>query len=86
MFGAVSRVIRNVRQIEETAIRAVLAHNNGNRKATARAIGFSYRMLLYKLRDMDIPSVRRSRSFMNVNLGAADADLSAITRRKPTVA
>jgi two-component system response regulator AtoC len=62
-----------IRQIEETVIRAVLARNNGNRKATAGALGISYRMLLYKLRDMDFPSLRRSRSFANVNIGAAGA-------------
>ena len=62
-----------IRQIEETVIRTVLARNNANRKITAAALGISYRMLLYKLRDMDVPSVRRSRLAMD-NARAADAD------------
>jgi two-component system response regulator AtoC len=62
-----------IRQIEETVIRTVLARNNANRKITAAALGISYRMLLYKLRDMDVPSVRRSRLAMD-NARAADAE------------
>ena len=48
-----------IRQIEKQVIRTVLARNNGNRKVTAGALGISYRMLLYKLRDMQMPSLRR---------------------------
>ncbi len=50
-----------IRQIEETVIRAVLARNDGNRKATAGALGISYRMLLYKLRDMRMSAQSQSR-------------------------
>jgi two-component system response regulator AtoC len=60
-----------IRQVEETVIRTVLARNNANRKITAAALGISYRMLLYKLHDMDVPSVRRSRLAMD-NARAAD--------------
>jgi two-component system response regulator AtoC len=67
--------VQAVRQIEETVIRVVLARNKGNRKATAGALGISYRMLLYKLRDMEIPSLRRSRSLIDVSHGVAGADL-----------
>lgn len=62
-----------IRQVEETVIRTVLARNNANRKNTAAALGISYRMLLYKLRDMDVPSARRSRLAMD-NARVADAD------------
>jgi hypothetical protein len=51
----------------------VRARNNANRKITAAALGISYRMLLYKLRDMEIPSVRRSRLAMD-NIRAGNAD------------
>jgi two-component system, NtrC family, response regulator AtoC len=62
-----------IRQVEETVIRTVLARNNANRKITAAALGISYRMLLYKLRDMDVPSARRSRLVLD-NARTADAD------------
>ena len=62
-----------VRHLEETVIRTVLARNNGNRKATAGALGISYRMLLYKLHDMGISSLRRSRvSIGSFPAGEAD--------------
>ncbi len=51
-----------VRQVEETVIRTVLARHNSNRKATAEALGMSYRTLLYKLRDMNIHSARRGQT------------------------
>jgi two-component system response regulator AtoC len=48
-----------VKQIEGQIIRTMLARNHGSRRATAEALGISYRGLLYKLRELDLLSSRR---------------------------
>jgi len=63
-----------IRDVEDTVIRAALARNNGNRKATAGALGISYRMLLYKLREMNVPSLRSSRQLLGAVLDPEDGD------------
>lgn len=45
-----------VREIERRLILRVLEANNWNRKKAARALSISYRALLYKIREADLPS------------------------------
>jgi two-component system, NtrC family, response regulator AtoC len=45
-----------VRELERKVILRVLEANNWNRKKTARALGISYRALLYKIREAGLPS------------------------------
>ena len=47
-----------VQELERKIILRVLQANHWNRKRTARALGISYRALLYKIRDAGLPSVR----------------------------
>ncbi|HZD32346.1 MAG TPA: sigma-54 dependent transcriptional regulator [Candidatus Angelobacter sp.] len=51
---------QTVRKIEARIIVSALHANNWNRKKTARALGLSYRALLYKLKDVGIPQRRGS--------------------------
>ena len=51
---------QTVRKIEARIILGALHANNWNRKKAARALGISYRALLYKLKDVGIPQRRGS--------------------------
>ena len=62
--GTVSlkRVTREaVRELERQVILKALHSHNWNRKRAARALGISYRALLYKIRDAGLPSTRSVR-------------------------
>ena len=50
-----------VRELERKIILKVLQHHHWNRKQAARALGISYRALLYKIRDAGLPSNRAPR-------------------------
>jgi two-component system response regulator AtoC len=50
-----------VRELERKIILKVLQANHWNRKQAARALGISYRALLYKIRDAGLPSNRSAR-------------------------
>ena len=50
-----------VRELERKIILKVLQANHWNRKQAARALGISYRALLYKIRDAGLPSNRSLR-------------------------
>jgi two-component system response regulator AtoC len=52
---------QTVRKIEAKIILSALHANNWNRKKAARSLDISYRALLYKLKDVGIPT-RRSLS------------------------
>jgi len=47
-----------VRELERKIILKVLQANNWNRKRSARALNISYRALLYKMREGELPSAR----------------------------
>ena len=49
---------QTVRKVEARIILSALHANNWNRKKAARAVGISYRALLYKLKDVGIPQRR----------------------------
>jgi two-component system, NtrC family, response regulator AtoC len=49
---------QTVRKVEARIILSALHANNWNRKKAARALGISYRALLYKLKDVGIPQRR----------------------------
>jgi two-component system, NtrC family, response regulator AtoC len=51
---------QTVRKIEARVILSALHANNWNRKQAARALGISYRALLYKLKDVGLPQRRGS--------------------------
>jgi len=51
---------QTVRKIEARIILSALHANNWNRKKAARALGISYRALLYKLKEVGIPQRRGS--------------------------
>jgi len=51
---------QTVRKFEARIILSALHANNWNRKKAARAVGISYRALLYKLKDVGIPQRRPS--------------------------
>jgi two-component system response regulator AtoC len=51
---------QTVRKMEARIILSALHANNWNRKKAARALGISYRALLYKLKDVGIPQRRSS--------------------------
>ena len=51
---------QTVRKVEARIILSALHANNWNRKKAARALGISYRALLYKLKDAGIPQRRAS--------------------------
>jgi two-component system response regulator AtoC len=53
---------QTVRKIETRIILSALHANNWNRKKAARALGISYRALLYKLKEVGIPQRRGSTS------------------------
>ena len=60
-----------VQQVEREVIQKVLQNHNWNRKRAARALGISYRALLYKIRDAGLPSrhvLRRSGVLANTDL------------------
>src|SRR5258706_2539415 len=50
-----------VRELERKVILKVLQQHHWNRKQSARALGISYRALLYKIRDAGLPSYRALR-------------------------
>jgi len=50
-----------VRELERKVILKVLQQHHWNRKQAARALGISYRALLYKIRDAGLPSNRALR-------------------------
>lgn len=50
-----------VRELERKVILKVLQQHHWNRKQSARALGISYRALLYKIRDAGLPSNRALR-------------------------
>ena len=50
------------RDLERKIILKVLQANNWNRKRAARALSISYRALLYKMRDAQLPSARGNNS------------------------
>lgn len=47
-----------VQELERKIILKILQNNEWNRKRTARALNISYRALLYKIRDVGVPSKR----------------------------
>jgi two-component system, NtrC family, response regulator AtoC len=47
-----------VHELERKIILKVLQHHHWNRKRAAKALGISYRALLYKIRDAGLPSTR----------------------------
>ena len=49
---------QTVRKIEARIILSALHANNWNRKKAARALGISYRALLYKLKEVGVPQRR----------------------------
>ena len=51
-----------MRKIEARIILGALHANNWNRKKAARALGISYRALLYKLKEVGIPQRRAAAS------------------------
>ena len=51
---------QTVRKVEGRIILSALHANNWNRKKAARALGISYRALLYKLKDVGVPQRRAS--------------------------
>jgi len=53
---------QTVRKVEGRIILSALHANNWNRKKAARALGISYRALLYKLKEVGIPQRRASPS------------------------
>jgi two-component system response regulator AtoC len=58
---------QTVRKIEARIIMGALHANNWNRKKAARALGISYRALLYKLKDVGIPQRRASAPALRVD-------------------
>jgi two-component system response regulator AtoC len=56
---SLKKITRNAtRELERKLILKVLQANNWNRKRTARVLNISYRALLYKMRDADLPAGR----------------------------
>ncbi|HWR51668.1 MAG TPA: sigma-54 dependent transcriptional regulator [Bryobacteraceae bacterium] len=66
-------VRKGVRQIEHAAILKALHANRWNRRAAARELKISYRALLNKMRDAEIPQKRAARSSDGVSHGGAPA-------------
>ena len=58
---------QTVRKVEARIILGALHANNWNRKKAARAIGISYRALLYKLKDVGIPQRRAATPALRVD-------------------
>src|SRR5271166_1103289 len=63
---------QTVRKIEARIILSALHANNWNRKKAARALGISYRALLYKLKEVGIPQRRAPISTLRGDDGKAD--------------
>lgn len=66
-----------VHELERKIILSVLQSNEWNRKRTAKALNISYRALLYKIREVGVPSKRAQNSGVAKPLqalSAADAD------------
>jgi transcriptional regulator with PAS, ATPase and Fis domain len=56
---SLKRITRQtVQDLERRLILQVLASNNWNRKKAARVLKISYRSLMYKIREMNIPPLR----------------------------
>lgn len=70
---SLKRVTREaVRELERQIILKSLQAHNWNRKRAARALGISYRALLYKIRDAGLPSNRSAKRVEPVAGVAAD--------------
>ncbi len=63
-----------VRELERKVILKVLQQHHWNRKQSARALGISYRALLYKIRDAGLPSNRALRLRQAEKNRSADND------------
>jgi len=63
-----------VRELEGKIILKALEAHNWNRKQVARALGISYRALLYKVREAGIPSRRSARRAEAVSSPAQGAN------------
>lgn len=63
---------QTVRKIESRIILSALHANNWNRKKAARALGISYRALLYKLKEVGIPQRRATVSALRGEDGKAE--------------
>ena len=50
---------RAVRQVERKVILKMVEASNWNRKRAAKRLNISYRALLYKLKEVGVPSTRR---------------------------
>jgi len=61
-----------VRKVEARIILSALHANNWNRKKSARALGISYRALLYKLKDVGVPQRRASVSAVRAEDAKSD--------------
>jgi two-component system response regulator AtoC len=57
------------REAERRAILRILDANRGNRKKAARDLNISYRALLYRIKEVGIPSKRALRSEMGAVFG-----------------
>jgi two-component system response regulator AtoC len=60
------------RDAERRAILRILDANRGNRKKAARALNISYRALLYRIKEVGIPSKRMLRSEVGTVFGQAN--------------
>jgi two-component system, NtrC family, response regulator AtoC len=58
---------QTVRKVEARIILGALHANNWNRKKAARAVGISYRALLYKLKEVGIPQRRAAAPALRTN-------------------
>src|SRR6202171_5017343 len=67
-----------VRELERKVILKVLQQHHWNRKQSARALGISYRALLYKIRDAGLPSNRALR-LRQAEKNASSSDKSDTT-------
>ncbi len=71
-----------VRELERKVILKVLQQHHWNRKQSARALGISYRALLYKIRDAGLPSnralrLRQAEKNSIANLDSANSGVAA---------
>jgi two-component system response regulator AtoC len=64
------------RELERDIIMKTLEDFNWNRRKTAEALKISYRTLLYKLRDLDLPSMRQRKALRLTGDCATSADVS----------
>ena len=76
-----------VRQVERKVILKVVEANGWNRKRAAKLLGISYRALLYKLKEVGVPSERRRKlkelPSRAISAAAAATTDSATTARAP---